>query len=161
LDRELNRLADKYRVPVVLLRTRGRSRREAAELLGIRKGRCQPAGGGARIVGGIGSCGAVSPCGGGRDGSLSQREASASVPASLIARAVSGATADSAAPAVVALFPGSPQDHVLRKLQLSAVVSILGRRRADDVCLVVAVPPGQPTTSRTATHRTPATARAR
>src|SRR5262249_53334130 len=38
LDRELNRLADKYRVPVVMCELEGRGRREVARLLGIPEG---------------------------------------------------------------------------------------------------------------------------
>src|SRR5262249_12792484 len=38
LDSELNRLADKYRVPVVLCELEGRSRREVARQLGIPEG---------------------------------------------------------------------------------------------------------------------------
>jgi RNA polymerase sigma factor (sigma-70 family) len=38
IDRELNRLPDKYRVPAVLCELQGRSRREVAELLGIPEG---------------------------------------------------------------------------------------------------------------------------
>jgi RNA polymerase sigma factor (sigma-70 family) len=122
LDRELNRLPDKYRVPVVLCDLQGRTRRDVADQLGVPVGTLS----GrlttahrllARRLGRYG----LSLAGGALAAVLSEGAAPACVPAPLVAATVEAAAGAVSAPAA-ALAEGVVKALLLRKLKIVTAV---------------------------------------
>jgi RNA polymerase sigma factor (sigma-70 family) len=126
LDRELNGLADKYRVPVVLCELEGHSRKETARMLGIPEGTLSSRLAAARrtLAARLAQRGvAVSAA-----AVLSQMDASASVPARLIESTVRAATGHAAgatlAAPVAALTQGVLKSMFITKLKLAAALVV-------------------------------------
>ena len=120
LDRELSKLSDRYRAAVVLCELEGYSRKEAASMLGIPEGTLSSRLAMARKLlatrlaryGVTASIAAI----------LSQAEAPASVPGSLIESTLRAAVADAVPQSVAALAQGVLKSMFLTKLKLTAVV---------------------------------------
>jgi RNA polymerase sigma factor (sigma-70 family) len=120
LDRELNRLADRYRAPVVLCELQGHSRKDAARLLGIPEGTLSSRLAMARKLlasrlarrGATVSIAAI----------LSQAEAPASVSGSLIESTLRMAAAETLPQSIAVLTQGVLKSMFITKLKLAAVI---------------------------------------
>ena len=132
LDQELSRLGDKYRVPIVLCDLEGKTRKEAAKLLGVPEGTINSrlARGRAMLAKRLTRQG-ITYSAGALTAVLAQQTASASVPAALIAAtlkaggmfAVGGSASNNAA----ILAKGVLKAMFITKLtKVAAVLSILG-----------------------------------
>jgi RNA polymerase sigma factor (sigma-70 family) len=158
LDQELNRLPDKYRVPVVLCELEGRKRKEVARQLRIPEGTLSSRLATARRMlaqrlarHGLALAGAALTT------ALSQAAASARVPSALVvstARAATGVAAGQAAAAglvsarVAALTEGVLKAMFLTKLKSATATSLLAGVLLGVACLLAGLPP--------ATGQTPA-----
>jgi RNA polymerase sigma factor (sigma-70 family) len=135
LDRELNRLPDKYRVPVVLCDLEGRTRRDVARQLGIPEGTLSGRLTTARrtLARRLARQG-LALSGGALTAALTQGAASACVPSPLVAstaRAAVGVVAGGAAATVVparvaALAEGAVRAMYLTKLKTAAALLLVG-----------------------------------
>jgi RNA polymerase sigma factor (sigma-70 family) len=134
LDRELNRLPEKYRAAIVLCDLEGRTRREAARLLKLPEGTLSSrlAAGRQMLARRLAGCG-VALSGGALAVMLAQGAASAQVPAALAGSTVkaallvaAGQMAGASTPAVV-LMKGVMKAMLLKKLRLAvgAVMVVL------------------------------------
>jgi RNA polymerase sigma factor (sigma-70 family) len=127
LDRELSRLPDKYRVPVVLCYLEGRTRRDVARQLGLPAGTLSGRLTTARrmLAGRLARHGGLALSGGALAAALCQGAATACVPAPLVAKvvAVAAGQAVGAAPAqAVALAEGVLKAMRLTKLKIATGV---------------------------------------
>jgi RNA polymerase sigma-70 factor (ECF subfamily) len=123
LDRELNGLPDRYRLPIVLCELQGKSHKEAAHELGcpigtlsgrLSRGRSLLAKRLARY--------GVTPTAGSLSAALAQQEASASVPAAVVSATVKAATAGVISAEIAALTEGVVKAMFLAKLKVVTVI---------------------------------------
>jgi RNA polymerase sigma factor (sigma-70 family) len=134
LDHELNRLPEKYLVPIILCDLEGRTRREVARYLGIPEGTLSGRLTTARrkLARRLASRG-VAPSAGVLATLLSQNAVSAGVPASLLASttrtalgiAAGGQAASVASAEVATLMDGVLKMMLVRKLTIAALVLLL------------------------------------
>jgi RNA polymerase sigma factor (sigma-70 family) len=160
LDRELNRLPEKYRAAIVLCDLEGRTRREAARLLKLPEGTLSSrlAAGRQVLARRLAGCG-VALSGGALAVMLAQGAASAQVPAALAGSTVkaallvaAGQMAGASTPAVV-LMKGVMKAMLLKKLRLAVgtvmvVVALgavgLGYQQGGGSGAAQAAPPDKP-----------------
>src|SRR5579864_2067911 len=152
LDRELNGLPDRYRLPIVLCELQGKSHKEAARELGcpigtlsgrLSRGRNILAKRLARYGLGL-TAGAVSAA-------LAQQEASASVPAAVVSATVKAATAGVISAEIAALTEGVVKAMFLAKLKVATVIlgTAVVLTAAALACTVLAGGPAQDKAGRT------------
>jgi RNA polymerase sigma factor (sigma-70 family) len=135
LDQELTRLPDKYRAALVLCDLQGRTRKEAAQQLGLPEGTIASRQARAKtILAKRLARHGVTVSGGALATALAQETASASAPLSLVYATVRAATAYAAGPAtvaaavsapVIALTEGVLRTMVLSKLKIIALLSVV------------------------------------
>jgi RNA polymerase sigma factor (sigma-70 family) len=135
LDQELDRLPDKYRAVLVLCDLEGRTRKEAAQQLGLPEGTIASRQARARTILAKRLTGhGVTLSGGVLAAALTQETASASAPLSLVFATVKAATAYAAGPAtaaaavsapVVALTEGVLRTMLLSKLKITALLLVV------------------------------------
>jgi RNA polymerase sigma factor (sigma-70 family) len=130
LDQELSRLPDKYRVAIVLCDLEGKTRKVAARTLGCPEGTLASwlARGRARLAKRLARHG-LAVSGVTLAGILSEKTASASVPASVVSATTQIVTGHAAAVAisarVAALAEGVLQTMMLSKIKIAAMVALL------------------------------------
>jgi RNA polymerase sigma factor (sigma-70 family) len=123
LDRELNSLPDKYRVPVVLCELEGRSRKEVARLLGVPEGTLSSRLAQAKkiLARRLSRYGTIAVA-----ALLAEGAASASLPSALRASTIKAALTAGAVPVkVLALTEGVMKAMLLSKLKITACFGLL------------------------------------
>ncbi len=125
LDQELERLPDKYRVPIVLCDLEGRNRKQAAQHLGWPEGTlsCRLARGRALLAQRLRRRG-LTLASGGLAVVFSQQALSAAVPAPLVTTTVHAATSGTASAPVAALAEGVIKAMLLGKLKSASALTL-------------------------------------
>jgi RNA polymerase sigma factor (sigma-70 family) len=123
LDQELNRLPDKYRIPIVLCDLEGKTRQDVAERLdlpvGTLSGRLTTA---RKILAKRLARRGLALSGGALIAALSPSTASAAVPAPLVTSTVQAATAGAVSSHAVALAEGVMKAMLMKKLMIATAV---------------------------------------